>query len=313
MSLSPLPFDPEIQALLEEIVADPDSTLLRVPQTRLSRWIGKREPPLSAGESLLTRAERHLVQEYRESVALMLYRACQRRILGQPSWKRMIHRSVLLDGDICIQDERTWRVEVSRELETMNRVPGVDAGFQLLERCVPENRHDHPSASELAAASLRLVPRDETRIWLALALHEDEHDQSAFRALDSVLGHQPSRLNRALALENRGFVCMEQGNLGVALQWYRAAALGTDESAVPALAWLNISFQLADEGAVLEAASSAGELVCPDHASVLEHEEMWLGRRRSGEFEPTAGCVELARRLEDRLPPVGGRIARVLL
>ncbi len=304
-------FDPEVQALLEEIVADPGSILLRVSQARLSRWIDSREPSVSASEPLLTRAERHLLLEYRESVAQMLYTASLRRMFEAPSWKSMLHRRPTLETKVEIATDEVWQEQVTRELRLSRPVTTGRIGLELLRRSASRGDEERPSAVELAAASLRLVPRDEARISLSLALGFEGQFNSAVRAAESVLTHQPSSQNASIAQEQVAFLLFEKGSIAAARELYGAASFLTDNRPAPAMAWFNLSLQENNETAALEAAHRLGEVIAIDHPLIQEHIDIWEGRKRAGLFHPDARSIQLARRLEERLPSVAGRITHV--
>ncbi len=309
---SPDVFDPEVLALLEEIVADPNSSLMRVPDARLSKWIAKREAPVSAGEPLFSRAERHLVQKYRDSVAMVLYRACQRKLLEQPLWRAMAHRRVLPDRSVEIPVEATWHGEVSRELTALNPVADCRPGLELLEKALG-NGVGGPTPDQYAAASLRLAPADETRIWLAMSLTAEGHSRSSLMVLDAVLGWGPAKVNESFAREDKGFVFLTRKDLRSAMEEYVLASLADESRANPVMAWLNMAFQLGDRQGVLEANSRLAWLVDAENPSVVEHLAMWRARREQGKLSPTRDCTQLARELEDRLAPAARRIAHVFL
>ncbi len=302
-------FDPEIQALLEEIVADPNSTLLRVPQARLSRWLTKREPAVSAGESLLTRAERHLVQEYRENVATMLQRGCTRMLLEEVSWQTMLHRTMRGFEQPELPLEETWNTEVRHHVRSARKHEHMQVASSLLERSIEVDQK--PAPSQLAAASLRLVPRDETRIWLSLALGLEGQARSALRTVESVLNHRPSRENASIALEQKACLQFEKGDSAVARELYREAFFAEENRPNPGLAWLTFSLLLEDEPGVLSAAGHVDSQVNSDHPSVREHIEIWEGRIAANVFEPTSGTKRLAAKLYERLPTASGRILHV--
>ena len=77
--------DPEVLAIVGEIVSDPDSVLLRELRKPLfGRW-PNREAPLSAGTAFLNSAERHLLAApYRDELADALYQASRRRLNELP-------------------------------------------------------------------------------------------------------------------------------------------------------------------------------------------------------------------------------------
>lgn len=290
-------FDPEVQALLEEIVTDPNSTLLKVPEAPLSKWLAKREPPVSTGEAFLTRAERYLLQEYREEAACLLLDSCVSDLLSKPLEETRIHRHVT--GGFTL--EPLNRSDLSKQAD---RLTSSRAGSNLKEPL--ELLRQETNASRLASASLRLAPRDEARIWMALALHHEGHPQSAIRILLDVLGHHPTRMNELYAREDCGFVMLVKQNYETALEWYRSASLMPESGSLASMSWMLSAFQI---GARSEAAAAARRVEDTTTAgdAILCEFEMIVSR-----LTPTPACRKLARALSADLSPIARRIADVL-
>jgi tetratricopeptide (TPR) repeat protein len=293
-------FDPEVQALLQEIVADPESTLLRVPEAPLSKWFAKREPPVTAGEAYLTRTERYLLQEYREEAALLLALACQSALLAKPIEETRIHRHITGGHTLEPTDPAELRARGSRLVERSGGAGFRDPLQMLLGEKAP---------SDLAAASLRIVPRDETRIWLALALNDEGQPRSALRVLTDVLAHRPTRMNELYARENCGFVLQGQGSFESAVEWYESAADMAEAGFIASLWWFLSSLQA---GARSSAQDSAERI--DRRSSGLEADAPIVREflaALSG-VAPTPKCSRLAAVIATKLPPVARRITDAL-
>lgn len=298
--------DPEVIALLEEIAADPNSGLLRVPREPLKKWLAFREPPVSPREPLLTRAERHLVKVHREHVARLLYDACRMTLIKDPIEGTRVHRWVTTDQPLELPLETKWRSQVTHQLNHCSSSSDLSPALRLLER--RGGNEIPPLASELAVASLRVAPCDETRIWLGLALHLEEQSRSALHAFSDVLAHHPSDLNKALARANCGFVYFGLGDYGQAIEWSRAAASHRSDIPVALLNWFTASLHVGNTQEAYAAATRLDEVLDTSHSSIPEFiaslRPLSVTRSRKQTLAKVSGRVSpLARSIIDALLP----------
>src|SRR5262245_51064962 len=153
---------PEIRGLLEELVADPRSSIRLVPRWPLRHWFDSDER-VRAREISGTKLERHLIDTHREELAPLLCEASRIAYLKAPV---LTIRPESNDGkpfDAAVA-EVEWRHRARKWTSsgiTSNEVSPLD-------ECLTSIR---PQASScLAKASLSLVPNDRTRFTLALSL-----------------------------------------------------------------------------------------------------------------------------------------------
>ncbi len=307
MSQTSSPFDPEVQALLEEIVADPSSTLLKVPEAPLSKWLIAREPPVSPREPVLTRAERYLVQAHREYIArLLLERSVMELTRGSISETR-VHRCLTANERLPLPTDDAWRLKAEKELDSHTTIQDAAIGHDLLRRCVGGDRNPQPS--QLVAASLRLAPCDQTRVWLGVALHREGQNRSALRVLHDILGHRPSTLDEAWARADCGLVHFWQGEFASAADWYRsAAAVRTDKlRPVFAFGWMTSALQLGDASDVRTASIRIDENVNSSDPVLAE----FITALRT--VSPSPDCKRILAEMHDQVSPVAKVITHVLL
>lgn len=288
-------FDPEVQALLEEIVADPDSTLLCVPEAPLSKWLAKREPAVTAGEALLARNERHLMQEHREEAAVLLALACQSALLSRPIAESRIHRHVT--GGVHLEPAPLAGLSARAErLANLERGEPHRPALEDLSR----------SPTSLAAASLRLVPRDETRIWLAIALALEGEPRSAIHVLRDVLAHRPTASNEIYARDECGAIEFRQARYDEALQWYSSAAALSGAGCISLTGWIASAFQAGNSAELKRASQQRDRLEKEDDPSFVES-LLFLSSVRA-----SPACLEALRTLQPGIHPTVQRIGHAL-
>lgn len=210
-------FDPEVIALLDEIARSPEGSLLKMPTRPLRHWVAAPEEIVSPRGSYLTRAEKHLVDVYREEAAWVLLERCVHK-----------SRSVLFLHTTFHQNEKEL-VERSRSLR--EKLEGhEDALVEALER--PEAC----SAAGLAAAAMRLMPCDFGRLCLGLGLMSQGDDASASSILGSLTTTRTLATTRAQAFENLGLLQARRGSFDAALE-FDEIACALDESKIRLFVW----------------------------------------------------------------------------
>ncbi|HEX6883227.1 MAG TPA: hypothetical protein VF530_07580 [Planctomycetota bacterium] len=232
---------PEIRGLLEEIAADPRSDLRLVPRKPLRAWFERGESaPTSAIAT--TRAERHLVEEHRESLAALL---CEAAWLAY--WKAPVlaHRPVDAEGKLYDPAEREprWRARGER----FGRTRSINEGTDLLRGVL--GRLDAGNAHALAVASLQLVPSDRTRCYVALTIPWDRPRSAAhfFRRLSQTAWPIPLR---SQALESLGARLCSLGLYYQAREAYRAVPDATPRSPYGLVCSTTLSCLLGDPRAL---------------------------------------------------------------
>ncbi len=258
--------DPEVLVLLQEVLEDPSSTLTRTPERGFSSWLERREP-VTAGEPLLSRAEKHLVRAHREAVAMLLYQACQREVMEAPSPWMYFCRRRAPDDEISPVDPELWR---KRAVQTLELSPGTRSLEENTVARILEDGTSPPQPSRLAAASLNLVPRDETRIWLGLASQHQQDMAVARQCFVGVLSGRPSALNQAWSLLDLGSIDLRVGKVGEAWNLYRMACRHDDELPLALAFWLNVSLLVNNREDLFEASVRLQEVASPEHPFIAQ-------------------------------------------
>lgn len=303
MSIPTATLDPEVVHLLAEVVADPRSCLNRAPRKPVAQWVVRREGPVSASEPFMSRAERHLIRVHREEVAHLLYQECQRAVLRGSIGPHLVQR-ISPECRVCLPSKDLWsrrarRLRNTALFETNREVFSLQSNNRPLKT---------ETALQFASASLRLVPRDSTRIWLGLAMLQLSWAHSALQVFGDVLKNSTVQLYRALAHLDSGLACLTLGQLRESRNHYRASAHTHQEFLPGQTSWMTTALWLADRRDFLKAADGMKDYGDEVAASASQFETAlqpsnWLiGFSEEGTrmFAETADRIpDIARRILD--------------
>jgi hypothetical protein len=275
-------FDPEVVELLREIVADPDSTITRVPTERLQRWIPGPSDTLSPHGSYLTRAEKHLVQAYREQAAWILLHVC---IEGLQRRSPLVVTPATYVGN---SRDAAHRLVASKELAPREAGPlGDVANGQRID------------PRQAAAAALRFSPGDSARVCLAVALFQDGNSHSANRVLESVLLNHPSAVFAALAWENRGAIYCTRGEYAKAFECSWRSSDVTEPNPRALVSCVAMAMQGGEQTAAHDAARRL-KGVCSDESAIRPYAVALERARAAGLWAPTSDSSALTSSLRAR-------------
>jgi len=193
---------PEIEELIREIAARPDSVLLRVP--RGSEWRVLQDDRATAGlsDSRLSSAERHLLALHREEVAFLLRQAAWCRVATSPQGQTFVCRRQAPGRVIAVPEPRVVSVHASSLLRDADQGQRVGAEFELLELCVAGEPGRWPLAEDLCAAAHRLAPSFSGRMIAGTAYYLAGRAQVAQLAFQDALNSAPTREDRGIAYNN---------------------------------------------------------------------------------------------------------------
>ena len=184
--------DPEFEEILAKVAADPESALLRVPRPQRIRGLFEREK-VSEGASILSRAEKHLLQAYRSDVAGLLRDVCRMKLLDGPRSRPHVSPYKTADREHERLNPSGLAERFRREQIEAREIEGVAPAWSLLERCVGEPFGDEPTVSQLAEASIRLEPSDAARVLAAVDLIQRGAPRAALEVLHRVVAGFPER------------------------------------------------------------------------------------------------------------------------
>lgn len=276
-------FDPEVVALLREIVEDPNSTLTRIPTERLERWIPRAEDMILPSGSYLTKAEKHLAQAYREEAAWVLLHACMERMTSKSF---LIFATSSIEPNLLRRNARYMGIHFGLEIPLLGR----------LDETAPE-----PLPTQLASTALMLVPSDAARIVLACAYHHEGAHSTALGLLNTILHQGSASIARSMAWESCGSVYSSQESYRQAYDCYDRACRMTPNRCNPHVWMFAMALQLGDHEATLRAANLLN--AHPRNAAQLNDLASRLRNSRSAsQWTPTSVCRNLIQSIGDQLP-----------
>lgn len=247
--------DPELLGLLREISADPRSRLMKLATQGLDRRVPLHEPQISEGEPFLTRAERHLVSEYRHQVVEWLFEAAKKAYLTIPQESTRVYVEPFA-GWGPLRSEA--QLDAERDL-LLRWAPSEASARSTLEKVdlTVENRE---LAHVLAVACHRLEPLDSLRNLIGCTCFLLGERARGFDSLKEIVSHRPSRWYRSVAEQNIGFGLTEEGKVEASKPHFRAAHAAEEGRPEPLFGLLSACLLSDDAYGVQLAAAGLSEL-----------------------------------------------------
>ncbi|MEW5749050.1 MAG: hypothetical protein AB1793_09770, partial [Candidatus Thermoplasmatota archaeon] len=265
-------------------------------------------PRVSSRQAALTAAERHLLDVHREEVAWLLYKACQRAVAEERSSRIHVHRSIARSMSLRLLDATDIgtrlraAIALERDLGSTRNTERLWLGLSadpLLPKASPQ---------ALAILSLRLVPRDSTRIWLAVAAIHDAEPAKAVEILGRVVAGNLTDVDGYAAHSDRGFVYWLGGRPAQAFDAYNEAKRHISSSLIPSAYQLCLAIQM-DRREDLDRLVREIDLLAADCTHQLEE---CVSNARSlrmlSEWVPDRQHEDFARTLAQLHPRTAGRI-----
>lgn len=304
---------PEVLELVREIAERPDSVLLRVKPGTEMRTLREDRAWLTGSESSLSRAERHLVEVYREEVAYVLRAAAWRLIATGPEGVIRVVRGQGRSRTVPVPTAREVSDLASKALLTQNGALRAEQARASLEAILSLESALIPSPEVLCVLGHRLVPSCNGRILAGIAYALDSRAGAARAALSDGLRFAASADLAAAAWQCLAGVDEQDDN------WSRArAAAQRARTLQPTLAsawiielWCSIRLG-AIEKAVL-AADALEEIAVQDPSSMVEHQMRLEKTAAVLKRTWTREADQTLRAIQVRSAPRVGRLLHVLV
>ena len=322
-----LALDPEFEAVLQEVAARPNSILLKVPRPRMVRRLMTSRSVISPLSSGFSHAERELATVWRSEIAWLLREACVWELIHSSRegavyspFRTPDSRRVPLDAaGIGSRLPALERGQAAPRGEEVSRgtPDGSSArahrGIALLHRAVSGDDALRPSVAEMATVSHMIEPSQEGRILAAIDFLRGALPWTALRVIQGLF-HEPMPDSRRTQLWQCGAVARAHGgDLPGAFDAAQRACRTRGRSFLDDMNVLVFAISLGDDRAAKHAASRLDGELPADHAAVDRTVWHLSGLRANGRWQPPSTGVELARRRQDQLGPVGWRIANAFL
>jgi len=207
---------PEVMELVREIAQRPDSVLLRVKPGAEMCALREDRSWLTGSESSLSRAERHLVEVYREEVAYALRQVAWAGLCDVKTDQGVIIRRLSVRAESAPADRRSATIALARATQEYDDCAVGGDPQAILHALVDPSACNPPSVISVCAASQRLVPSFRARhiaaAWYGLhsrlasallgvrpmvATAKDELDESLTYALIADVAAQGGEWERA--------------------------------------------------------------------------------------------------------------------
>ncbi len=313
MESDTLLFDPEFEAILRDVAADPRSSLLRVKRPHKLGELFDAYSPISAHATGLTSAERHLVQVHRNEVAWLLRQACLIKLIEGPTSRQFVSRYVAPNKEVRLLAPTEMERRVREQRECSSGRDECAHGLDLLLQCVATSHDETPRVSELAIAACRLEPSDQARLMVGYDLVLQDQARGSLGLMQRLLTGAPREREAAKAWGCVGMCFVNLGDLPSAHE----ALLNGSSQATPetanVLSRLVLGLQLGLRQDVLDCAVRLDESVQADDPVVLSFVHVLRLRRRALGWAPTNDGTRMALSMHDRLGHTARRIADVLV
>ena len=272
---TPMTLDPEVHAILNEVVSDPGSSFLRRTPFRTPC---RTQAPVTHRDSTLTRAERKLVTVYRHELHYLLLLKVQDLVLDWNARDGKLLRYWSNDWELRSHSaSNDYSSRVTRNLGITSTTPVERCARKLLATDLhATSALSSTQAIHMASTALRLVPSDTARIYLGLVLFQANQPQSAQSVLRQVLEGDSNPLTRSQALQNIGMIRGAMKDTAGSMVANREAAYAADNRGDPAMSWYADALFSGDADQALLAAAVIADRLPTDHPSI----EAFLGLNR---------------------------------
>lgn len=296
-------FDPEITALLDEIAADPASNLVRPLRPREWHDVPGITAPISPREPDLTKAERHLVEVYREEAAYLLGLPVHRWLFTKSNINEYLLSTITVDRELDWPESTEWTRRTARLAERARHLLSREE-LLLLGQQLDAYDAQPLRPLDLLVAANRLAPTPTHVVLSGLALASEGCWTSAQNCFENALRMSSDDLLDSYSLQNLGLSCLKLDRPKESLTCYARASKTTESRPAPAMDWLSVALLLQAESSLLEAARTIDEMITPEHPSVREK---LLSIALTWQVEEDTASY--ARRIKHRLGQVSQKVA----
>jgi hypothetical protein len=281
--------DENLRGLLLELAEQPQRALL---STRVRRFNDLLRPDVevlrpTTGMGVI---EAKLLEAYREELARLLLTASRAR-------HDSVQAAVLVPRDLIGRshpiDQEALNNRVMSILSSTFAGAQPASAMEILRRVAEGHPMPLPSPTELAVASLRLVPKTETRIWLGVYAKMDGRVSRAIEIQQSAIADTTSGFLAAYAWSNIASASTQVGRHHDATEAGRMATIAEPAFGRGPLSWFLASIQAGIKSEALRSACAVTDALS-EHSPELEEQVGFMKITRSiGIWSPTRESQQL--------------------
>ena len=238
-------FNPELEAILQEIARDPRAKMLQVPSSGALVYATK-QPQIGVAAPSLTSAEVELLNVHREELAERLKERCLIEFFRQPGAEKRLHKSVEVGRRLEVRDVNEWQRDTEGVLGYQAEDERSKLASDVLQQCIQDDRDRPVSITQIATAMMRVAPLEQARVYIALDLLEKGREADACSLYREVLADKPSSLIESYAYEGLANALWNRGVHEDAIKASQSAAAASRTRAIPVISGLSYSLQLGD-------------------------------------------------------------------
>ena len=292
-------FSPEVEQLLAEAAANPNSMLLRAPRNPERRTPFDLTGGVSVKAAGLSPPERRVLNSYRAEAAEVLWRWVAHSLVNRQEGHgriRALSPRRSAPGNLKPMDVRAKAERLQSGIQGGGSTTELLAGLAAVARGTGGTGANLES---LALLSLRVLPTDSARICLAVAQETSGASGACRAVLTSVISRSRCRDASALALYNLGWLSRRSRQPERAVAAYEAALDLAPDWGVPMSALLFTLLELEDVGRARSIALRLDDLEIEADEEVNTQKEGLTAELRSMGRAPSAQFIKLAKDLCD--------------
>jgi len=309
MSPEAFTLEPEVEAILREVAADPDSGLLRVERRKAARELMQRTPGVGPATAGLSAAEREIVTVHRAEVATVLRQAAWTQLCRIDSSTQLVSKHLAGGKNIESLSVREVQQRATVAAATHSLATPDRDTFEFCAHNLTGPAHKWPMPLSLCAASHRLLPTNQARLLGGLSLMLQAQPQGGVALMRSVCNNSPSHEHLVAAWINVGLAWSIVGGFHQSLEAYEHASR-LDQSRTIAFAYtVALALQCGSKARGIQASVRLAEMVDEADVVIDWYVSSLRSRRSAYLWRPTPLSQQLLAHARSEFTGPGRRIA----
>lgn len=303
--------DPELEQLLVEVAADPDSCLLRVPRPKALPALFESDTRVSDRMAGLNLAERELLRVHRRELAELLLEVCRYKLIEGPRSRDFYFR-YRADGRTMTPLDPETAAERAGGRHAEFDGPEEAATVELIHSCVSSAGEGAPTVATLATAARRLNSSIHAR---GLAAQDYAHGRAPWastRVLGELIADAPTLLDKAVMWAAIGIAYSRLQQYGRSHSAYVEASTVCPDYYPAWVSRLLLACQSNRPFDALKAGRAVEVLFESNSEPVIALLEAAERRRAEGEWTPSLPAADTARAVRSQLPHIGSQVLHVM-